>query len=255
MRRRRGAAVVAAAALCLGGLAACGTDGSSSGEVTLRVFAAASLTGSFTTLGRRFEKEHPGVTVELNFGPSSGLAEQIRSGAPADVFASASPTTMDTVVQGGDAEAPRDFATNRMEIAVPSDNPAKVAGLADLARPSVKVALCQAQVPCGTAAAEVFAKSGLSVRPVSEEVDVKSVLTKVALGEVDAGMVYVTDVLAAGRQVDGVPLPAAQNATTEYPVATLTGSRHRREAGEFVDLVLSDEGARVLRRAGFGRPR
>ena len=254
----RAVAPVAALATCVlasAALTACGTDAGGSGaHVTLRVFAAASLTGSFTTLGSTFEKEHPGTTVQLNFGPSSGLAQQVTSGAPADVFASASPTNMDAVVADGDAKGPRDFATNSMEIAVPPDNPAHISGLAGLARRSVKVALCQPQVPCGAVAATVFADAGVTVQPATEEVDVKSVLTKVTLGEVDAGMVYVTDVRAAGAKVAGVEIPESQNSSTAYPIATLSDSAHRDLAGQFVDLVLSDEGARVLRAAGFGRP-
>jgi molybdate transport system substrate-binding protein len=245
-----------AAVLAVSGLSACGggESGSGSDQVTLRVFAAASLTGTFTELGKQFEKAHPGTTVQFNFGPSSGLAEQIGSGAPADVFASASPANMDTVVQGGDAKDPKDFATNSMEIALPPDNPGKVARLSDLAKPGVKVALCQAQVPCGKVATEVFSKAGLTVKPISEEVDVKSVLTKVTLGEVDAGVVYVTDVLAAGDKVKGVQIPAGQNAETTYPIAALTGSKHARTASEFVDLVLSEEGAAALTKAGFQGP-
>lgn len=251
-------AVPLAITLALFSLTACGSDDdkSSAGkkDVTLRVFAAASLTESFTKLGEQFEKDNPGTKVEFNFGPSSGLAEQIGSGAPADVFASASPSNMDTLVSGGDAKDPKDFAKNTMEIATPPDNPAKIAALEDLARPDVKVALCQAQVPCGKVAAEVFANAKLTVKPATEEVDVKSVLTKVSLGEVDAGVVYVTDVLAAGADVKGVEIPAKVNASTTYPIATLEGSEHQREAADFVDLVLSDAGAKVLEEAGFQSP-
>ena len=249
-------APLAVLVVALAGCGSGGDDGASATakDVTVRVFAAASLTGSFTTLGTQFEKDHPGTKVELNFGPSSGLAEQIGSGAPADVFASASPTTMDTVVKAGDASDPQDFVTNSMEIAVPPENPGKVADLASLASPSVKVALCQAQVPCGQVAAEVFAKAGVTVRPASEEVDVKSVLTKVSLGEVDAGVVYVTDVMAAGDKVKGIEIPADVNASTTYPIAALKGSKHSKEAGEFVDLVLSDQGRAVLEKAGFESP-
>ena len=257
---RRTLALVLASLLAVASLAACGSDDSSGGgdsstkKVTLRVFAAASLTESFTELGRQFEADHPGTTVEFNFGPSSGLAEQIGSGAPVDVFASASASNMDTVVQGGDAKDPKDFATNSMEIAVPPDNPAGIATLADLAKPAVKVALCQAQVPCGKVAAEVLSKAQLTVKPATEEVDVKSVLTKVTLGEVDAGVVYVTDVQAAGDNVKGIEIPAEQNASTTYPIATLAKSEHAKEAGEFVDLVLSDAGTKVLEGAGFESP-
>jgi molybdate transport system substrate-binding protein len=250
---------VLAVLLGLTSIAACGSDDDSGGssskkDVTIRVFAAASLTESFTALGKQFEKDNPGTKVEFSFGPSSGLAEQIGSDAPADVFASASPSNMDTVVQTGDAKDPKDFATNSMEIATPPDNPGKVESLADLAKPGVKVAVCQAQVPCGKVATEVFSKAGVTVKPATEEVDVKSVLTKVTLGEVDAGMVYVTDVQAAGDKVKGVQIPEAQNATTSYPIATLTSSQHQKQASEFVDLVLSDTGTQVLEKAGFESP-
>ena len=252
-------ATVLAVLLGLTSIAACGSDDDSEGsstkkDVTIRVFAAASLTESFTELGKQFEKDHPGTKVQFSFGPSSGLAEQIGSDAPADVFASASPSNMDTVVQAGDAKDPEDFATNSMEIATPPDNPAKIDSLDDLANPGVKVAVCQPQVPCGKVAAEVFSKANLNVKPATEEVDVKSVLTKVTLGEVDAGMVYVTDVQAAGDKVKGVEIPEAQNASTSYPIATLTHSEHKLQASQFVDLVLSDDGAKVLEEAGFESP-
>ncbi len=248
--------LLAGLAVCLAttSLAACGSDESTSEDVTIRVYAAASLTDSFTELGKQFEEDHPGTKVQFNFGPSSGLAEQIGSGSPADVFASASPSNMDTLVQDKDAADPKDFAVNSMEIAVPPANPGKVAGVADLAKPGVKVALCQAQVPCGKVAAEVFENAGITVKPVTEEVDVKSVLTKVTLGEVDAGVVYVTDVLASGEKVKGVEIPADQNAQTTYPIATLTGSEHTKTADEFVGLVLSTDGAKVLEAAGFQKP-
>ncbi len=252
MRTGRGLFSAVATCLALTSLVSCGGD--DSGDVTIRVLAAASLTESFTELGQQFEKDHPGTTVELNFGPSSGLAEQIDSGAPADVFASASPTNMDAVVKAGDAEKPRDFARNSMEIAVPSDNPGNVQELADLTKPSLKVAVCQVQVPCGRAAAEVFAKAELSVEPATEETDVKAVLTKVSLGEVDAGVVYVTDVRAAGDDVRSVAILEEQNASTTYPIATLTHSEHADRAQEFVDLVLSETGKKVLKASGFQEP-
>ena len=234
---------------------ACGSGGAGAKQdVTIRVFAASSLTEAFTELGHRFEAAHPGTKVQLNFGPSSGLAQQIGNGAPADVFASASGTTMDSVVKSGHAETPKDFARNSMEIAVPPDNPGRVNGLSSLADRNVKVALCQPQVPCGQVAAQVFAHAGITVRPVTEEVDVKSVLTKVSLGEVDAGVVYVSDVMAAGDKVAGVEIPAAQNASTTYPIAGLKHSEHAQTAAAFVDLVLSAEGAGVLSRAGFQKP-
>jgi molybdate transport system substrate-binding protein len=235
------------------------TDGASgpssaslSGEII--VFAAASLTEAFEELKTRFEEANPGVTVTFSFAASSALAEQINSGAPADVFASASAGTMDQVVDAGNASDPTMFANNVMEIAVPSDNPADVTGVDDLADPSVKVALCQPQVPCGTVAEEVFRNAGVTVTPVTLEPDVKSVLSKVELGEVDAGVVYVTDVQAAGGKVEGVEIPDVVNASTSYPIATLTVSGKVATAEAFVEFVLSPEGESVLADAGFARP-
>jgi molybdate transport system substrate-binding protein len=253
---RKPVTLLAALLLALASLTACGSGDSGSGskQVTLHVFAASSLTEAFTTLGKQFEKEHPDTLVEFNFGPSSGLGEQITSGAPADVFASASPSNMDTLVSTGAAKDPKDFATNSGEIAVPPDNPAKITSVADLAKPKVKVAVCQAQVPCGKVATEVLANSNIEVKPATEELDVKSVLTKVTLDEVDAGLVYVTDVQAAGDKVKGIEIPEAQNSVTSYPIATLKDSKHAKEAGEFVDLVLSDDGSKVLTAAGFAKP-
>lgn len=241
-----------AAVLLLVVVVGCGS--SNEDRLTLRVYAAASLTDTFSELGRQFEQEHPGTEVELNFGPSSGLAAQIGSGAPADVFASAGPENMEAVVQAGRAAAPADFATNSMAIAVPAGDPGNVTDLDDLARTDVKVAVCQVRVPCGRAAVGVFAKAGLSVQPVTEETDVRSVLTKVRLGEVDAGVVYVTDVRAAGDEVEGIEIAADQNESVRYPVATLTGSKHAAAARQFVDLVLSDAGAEVFGAAGFRSP-
>jgi molybdate transport system substrate-binding protein len=235
--------VLPAILLLLPLLSSCGAE--ADGGDTLTVFAAASLQEPFEQLGRAFDREH-GVSVDFNFGPSSGLAEQIDAGAPADVFASASTTTMREVTKQSSL-----FAANTMQIAVPPDNPGDVQGLAELAWPQVKVAICQAQVPCGVAAAEVIAKSGIKLTPVTEESDVKAVLTKVVLGEVDAGIVYVTDVEAAGGDVKGIEIPAIHNARTDYPIAALTDGALARA---WVDLVLSDEGQTVLREHGFSPP-
>jgi molybdate transport system substrate-binding protein len=227
-------------------------SGTPSGTVT--VFAAASLTESFGALGRQFQAAHPGVTVKFNFGASSALAESITAGAPADVFASASPKNMDTVVDGGGAADPTTFVKNVMEIAVPPDNPAGVAGLADLTRPGLKIALCQPQVPCGATAQEVFDKAKITVRPVTLGADVKAVLTAVELGEVDAGVVYQTDVRAAGAEVKGIEIPADRNASTSYLIAVLTRAPNAAAARAFVDYVLSPAGAAVLTEAGFATP-
>jgi molybdate transport system substrate-binding protein len=231
-----------------------GSTGGTTMSGTVTVFAAASLKEAFTTLGRRFEKRHPGTRIVLNLGPSSGLATQISQGAPADVFASASQRNMGQVVAAGAAAAPRTFARNAMEIAVPAPNPAGVTSLRDLARTDVKVALCQPEVPCGVTAATVFARAGVRVRPVSQELDVKSVLAKVTLGEVDAGVVYVSDVHAAGATVRGIAIPKGINASTSYPIATLSASANKPAAQAFTDFVLSGEAASVLTADGFSAP-
>jgi molybdate transport system substrate-binding protein len=250
------------------GLAGCGSGGSDSGSTgtastsqsasaspslsgDLTVFAAASLKDSFTDLGKQFEAAHPGVEVTFSFAASSALATQITSGAPADVFASASTKNMDQVVAASAASAPKVFAKNVMEIAVPPSNPGKVTALDSLASPAVKTALCQPQVPCGATAAKVFTNAKITVKPVTLEPDVKAVLSKVQLGEVDAGVVYVTDVLAAGDKVKGVEIPADVNASTSYPIAALTTSANPKAASAFADYVLSPTGGTVLTAAGF----
>jgi len=227
-------------------------SGGASGTVT--VFAAASLTESFTTLGRQFEAAHPGTTVKFNFGASSSLAENIDQGAPADVFASASPKNMQQVVDADGASDSKTFARNVMQIAVPPDNPAGVREVTDLARSNVKVALCQPQVPCGAVAQQVFENVNITVKPVTQGADVKAVLTTVQLGEVDAGMVYRTDVRAAGTKVKGIEIPADQNASTSYPIAALTEAPNPAGAAAFVDYVLSPDGEKVLEQAGFAAP-
>jgi molybdate transport system substrate-binding protein len=252
--------VVIAAVLAAAAAAGCSSSssspsaGSTSSTGTITVFAAASLTESFTQLGKQFEAAHPGDTVKFSFGPSSGLAEQITNGAPADVFASAAPWNMDDVVNAGDAANPRNFAKNTMEVATPQDNPGNVESVKDLADDSVKVALCQPQVPCGVVAAEVFKNAGITVKPVTLQPDVKSVLTQVETGNVDAGMVYVTDVQAAGSKVNGVTIPASDNASTLYPIATINSSKHKSIAQAFVSYVLSPAGQQVLKAAGFESP-
>lgn len=243
------------------GRAASGPSGSAAGTAstvalsgTVTVFAAASLQETFTTLAKQFSAAHPGVTVTPSFGASSSLAQQIDQGAPADVFASASQTTMDQVVQAGGATSAKAFAKNVMEIAVPPANPAAVTGVGDLAKTGVKVALCQAQVPCGSVAAKVFANAKVTVTPVTQEADVKAVLTKVQLGEVDAGVVYVTDVKAAGAKVTGIKIPDSVNASTSYPIAALTQAPNPAAAAAFVAYVLSAPGQAVLQAGGFAAP-
>jgi molybdate transport system substrate-binding protein len=258
---------IAAAGLSALALAACGASTSSTGSPTptasggtpgvtgaITVFAASSLKEAFTTIGQQFEAANPGSKVTFNFGPSSTLATQITQAAPADVFAAASTKTMDTVVNSGAATGPQTFATNTMEIATPTNPTAPVTSLADLAKPGVKVAVCQKEVPCGVAADKLFTQNNLTVTPVSQEVDVKAVLSKVELGEVDAGIVYVTDVKAAGDKVVGVTIPGDQNVTTKYPIAAISASKESATSAAFVAYVLSPVGQQVLAAAGFASP-
>ncbi|WP_436499119.1 molybdate ABC transporter substrate-binding protein [Actinokineospora sp. HUAS TT18] len=237
-------------------LAGCGTpqaeqnsDGLSG---TVTVFAAASLTETFTKLGKEFEAAHPGVKITFNFGGSSALAQQLSQGAPADVFASASPANLKQVsdITG----TPTTFVRNRLQIAVPKGNPGKVAGLADFAKADLKIALCADQVPCGAAAKKAFDAAGVTPQPDTLEQDVKAVLTKVRLGEVDAALVYRTDVKAAGDAVEGIAFPEADKAVNDYPIAPLTKAPNATAAKAFVEFVLSDKGKTTFTEAGFDSP-
>ncbi|GAA3166100.1 molybdate ABC transporter substrate-binding protein [Nonomuraea salmonea] len=218
------------------------------------MFAAASLTGTFTELGKVFEAAHPGASVRFNFGSSATLAQQIVQGAPADVFAAASPATMKTVTDASLAGSPATFVRNKLQIAVPADDPAHIDELKDLTDPKVKVALCAEQVPCGAAAAKALDAAGLQVKPVTLEQDVKATLTKVELGEVDAALVYKTDVIASAGKVRGIAFPEADQAVNDYPIATITEAPAGDAARRFVDLVLSQQGKDVLTKAGFEAP-
>ncbi|MGB3444158.1 MAG: molybdate ABC transporter substrate-binding protein [Actinophytocola sp.] len=257
-RTLRTVALVAAAAMALAGCGSedAGGDGPSSeitGDVT--VFAAASLTESFTKLGEDFEAANPGVSVTFNFAGSSALAQQLNDGAPADVFASAAPKNMTQVTDTGSVTAsPVTFVTNTLEIAVPAGNPAGITGLADFAKAELKIALCAEQVPCGAASVKVFDAAGITAAPDTLEQDVKAVLSKVSLGEVDAALVYRTDVEAAGDRVDGIEFPEADKAVNEYPIAVCAAAPNPDGARAFVDYVLSDDGRAVLTEAGFGPP-
>lgn len=239
------------ALLATGSLASCGGSGGagSRGGETLTVFAAASLTKTFTELGKEFEADHDGTTVKFSFGGSSDLVEQITSGAPADVFASADTNNMDKL--GGEAENRKDFASNTLEIAVPPGNPAGIATFADLAKPGVKLVICAPEVPCGTATATVAKNAGVTLKPVSQEQSVTDVLGKVSSGEADAGLVYVTDVKGAGDSVEGITFPESSSVVNTYPIATVKGGKHAELAKDFEDFVLSEAGQKVLAAAGF----
>lgn len=221
----------------------------------LTVFAAASLTNAFEHLGGRFEQANPDVDVSFNFTSSSTLASQIAEGAPADVFASASQATMDVVddegLVGGDRA---DFAGNSLQIAVEPGNPKRIESLDDLARSDVTVVLAAEEVPAGEYARQALDAQSIEVEPASLETDVRAVLSRVALGEADAGVVYVSDVVAAGDDVDGVEIPVDQNVPASYPIATLTDAPNPAAGEAFVDYVTSDEGQEVLNEFGFSSP-
>jgi len=256
--RALSALIVAATTTALAG---CGssddntTSTTSARSETLTVYAAASLTETFTELGKDFEKDHPGVKVAFSFGGSSDLVTQIQQGAPADVFASADTKNMDKLTADGlQGEAPQNFASNTLEIVTPPDNPAKIDSLDDLAKKGVALVLCAPEVPCGSAAAKVEDAAHLTLEPVSEEQSVKDVLAKVTSGEADAGLVYVTDVQAAGDTVHGITFPEASSAVNTYPIATLKDSKHADLAKAFVALVLGSVGQQTLAEAGFAKP-
>ena len=261
MKRRRivvaGLAVLTlAVAGCGGHKASPGAASSSSGVTgTVTVFAAASLTESFTQIGKDFEAANPGAKVTFNFAGSAALATQINQGAPADVFASAAPANMKTVTDAGNgAGTPVTFVKNQLVIAVPKGNPKGIRALADLAKPGVKVALCAAQVPCGAAATKALAAAHVKVTPVTLEQDVKAALSKVKLGEVDAALVYRTDARSAGSDVDGVEFPESAQAINEYPIVVLKTAPNPAGAQAFVAYVRSGKGMAVLTGAGFQAP-
>lgn len=257
MRARVVAALLIA--VTVGLVSACGptppVSASQSGlSGTITVFAASSLNAALTSIGADFEKRHPGTMVKFSFAGSSSLAAQIQQGALGDVFASADQPNMQKVIQAGlTSESPIVFARNDLEIVVGKGNPKHVTTLADLARSGLVVVLCAPAVPCGYYAAQALQKAGGSVKPASQEADVKAVLGKVALGEADAGIVYVTDVKAAGNAVEGVAIPPALNVVAEYPIVILKDSQNRALARAFVSYVLTD-GRQTLARYGFTNP-
>jgi molybdate transport system substrate-binding protein len=253
--RRAARLIVPLALAALTGLTACGsaeTPGRGDGsKPKLTVLAAASLKESFTELAEDFT-DRTGIPVRLSFAGSSQLAAQIRQGAPADVLATADRRTMDGLgTQVGRASV---FATNRLVIAVRPGNPKKIRSLADLARPNVLLVLAAEQVPAGRYAAEALHKAGVTARPKSREPDVRAALTKVRLGEADAAIVYTTDAVAAGKAVQAIPVPPADNVRAEYPIAPVAGSEHPTRARKFSTFVASPKGTRVLKRYGFGAP-
>ncbi len=215
------------------------------------MLAASSLTGSFDELKAAFEKAHDGVTVEAIYDSSATLAQQVSEGAPADVLATADLDTIQKVVDAGDASAPETFAGNTAVLVTPKDNPAGIMSFADLDAKKASYVVCVETAPCGKVGAALLESNGIKAAPKSFEDNVKAVLQKVTSGEVDAGIVYVTDAKAAGDTVTTVEIPGAADEVTGYGIAVVKQSKDADLAQEFVDLVLGDEGQKVLRDAGF----
>jgi len=228
--------------------------GRPSGSIT--VFAASSLTDAFSKLGHDFERSNPETTVSFSFNASSALATQIDEGAPADVFASADAASMAKVVDAGAIiNGPVVFAHNRLEIAVEPGNPLKIHSLADTVKPDVTLVLCAAIVPCGRYARSSYAKAGVHVANVPTAETATATLAKVALGEADAAVVYVTDVAAAQDDVDGITIPNRENVVAVYPIGVVKETQNRALARAFVDYVASSRGRRTLQRFAFLAPR
>jgi len=220
------------------------------GEVL--VFAAASLTDAFEEIAMELSEANPGAKVTYNFAGSQQLAGQITQAAPADVFASANQTQMDVVADAGLVAAePQIFTSNLLEIAVEPGNPLGIQGLADLSRPDVTLVMAAEEVPAGQYARQALDAAGVQVTPASLETDVRAVLSKVALGEADAGIVYRSDIAAAGDDVEGVEIPLDQNVPASYPIAVLTSAPNPAAARAFVDFVTSRRGQEILAKHGF----
>lgn len=243
-------------------VAACGGDGddvsrSADGQVPgeIVVFAAASLADAFGEIGDAFVADHPEATVTFNFAGSSELAAQIVEGAPADVFASADASNMRRLIDADiTVGEPTVFATNVSEIVVAPGNPLGIDGVADLADDELVLVTCAPAVPCGAYAAQIFRNAGISPTPDSYEENVKAVMTKVTLGEADVGVVYATDVVAAGDVVAGVEIPTDLNVVADYPIAGTSVGRNPVAAAGFVDFVLGATGQSVLIDHGFSSP-
>lgn len=243
-------------------IAACGTDETSDAEPadgdvagTVWVFAAASLTDAFADLERSFEEQYPAIDVKLNLAGSASLREQILDGAPADVVASADAANLQPLIDSDAIEEGYEFfATNELTVVVPSGNPGSVDGVTSFDDESLLLGACAPGVPCGDLAAEVFDTAGVRPALDTEEPNVRAVLTKVSAGELDAGIVYTTDVLGESDTVDSIEIPPDLNASSAYPIAIVRGSPNTGGGAAFVEFVLSDEGRELLARHGFGPP-
>ncbi|MCI3934632.1 molybdate ABC transporter substrate-binding protein [Streptomyces sp. AN091965] len=260
--KRRAAAALVTAALLLP-LTACGSDddkkdeggkkdGGTRQKADLTVLAAASLTDVFKTAGAAYEDAHPGTKITFSFEGSQELAAKVRQGAPADALVTADTKTMDGL--RSDTGTPTVIAKNRLVIATGKGNPKKVGQLKDLADKDLKVVLAAPEVPVGRYSEQILDQQKVDVKPVSQEPNVRAVLSKVELGEADAGLVYKTDVQAADGKAEGVDIPDGQNAIAEYPAATLKTSEHTAAAAAFVTWLNSAEAQKILRDAGFQKP-
>jgi molybdate transport system substrate-binding protein len=263
--RRAGSLLVVAAALAAG---ACGASSEAgpgqTGQVRLNVFAAASLSRVFPDVAREFAQTRPGVNVAFSFAGTDALVAQIEHGAPADIFAGASAAYGDQLFAEHLVGRPAPLCTNRLVVVLPPSNPGGIHSLRDLARPGVKLVIGAETVPVGTYTRRVlqnldalyggaYASAALA-NVVSNEDNVEGVLTKVRLGEADAGFVYVTDARNAGQEVSVLTLPSEAQAVATYPIAVVTSTHHDALAAAFVDFVLEAEGQQILARAGFGPP-
>ncbi|RCK69721.1 molybdate ABC transporter substrate-binding protein [Desertihabitans brevis] len=249
MRMLRGAVVVVGVLGLLASTSACAAE-----EEPLVVSAAASLTDVLPRIGERFAAGHDGPEIVYDFAGSSTLAEQIRQGSPSDVFVSADVAVMDQLADVPAVGEPVVVASNVLQVAVPPGNPAGVTGLADFGRPELRLVACAPEVPCGSAAEQVFAAAGVTPALDSEETDVRAVVTKVGQDEADAGLVYRTDVIAAGGRVEGVDVAEAAAVVNEYPAAPLTGGAHPEEGRQLVEFLTGPEAQQLLAEAGFGPP-
>ncbi len=245
--------------------AGCGSDDATAGTTTpapvssvsgdITVFAAASLTAAYNEIGEAFMTEYPASKVRFNFASSSDLVTQINEGAPVDIFASADTANMTTLTDArGNAGDPQVFATNSLQIIVEAGNPKGVSSVADLANPDILYVTCAPEVPIGKYAAQVLASAGVTVTPVSLEENVKGIVTKVTLGEADAGIVYTTDVIAAGTSAAGVRVPDDINVVATYPLVVTADAPNPAGAAAFLDFVVSEPGQKILATYGFTAP-
>jgi molybdate transport system substrate-binding protein len=251
MWKARSAAVVfVAAALAVGGCSSSGPK-----KTSLTVLAASSLTNIMPTLAAQFDKAHPGVTIKFSYGGSATLATDITNGAPADVFASAAPAPMNTVVAAKDNDGtPKVFVKNQLVIVTAPGNPKGITSLQDLTKPGLKVILCEQTQPCGAAATTALAAGKVTVQPASLAPDVKSALTPVELGEADAALVYTTDAKSAGAKVTAVSFPESAQAINSYPIVALSHSKNLDVARQFVTFIESAPVLTQFEAAGFLAP-